>query len=107
RRSPARAWRASRTPATRRTSISPTRSTASSSSFSTRSDRYPGRRPAVPGDLTLDRRFPMGFRINHIHLKSPDPKKTADWYVKAFDFEIMSDDVRVFGDRFLRCKSAD
>jgi lactoylglutathione lyase len=49
----------------------------------------------------------MGFRINHIHLKSPDPKKTADWYVKAFDFEIASDEVRVFGDRFLRCKSAD
>jgi len=27
--------------------------------------------------------------------------------VKAFDFEIASDEVRVFGDRFLRCKSAD
>ena len=49
----------------------------------------------------------MGFRINHIHLKSPDPKKTADWYVKAFDFQIASDETRVFGDRFLRCKSAD
>jgi lactoylglutathione lyase len=49
----------------------------------------------------------MGYRINHIHLKSPDPKKTADWYVTAFDFEIVSDEVRVFGDRFLRCKSAD
>ena len=30
----------------------------------------------------------MGYRINHIHLKSPDPRKTAEWYVKAFDFEI-------------------
>lgn len=49
----------------------------------------------------------MGFRINHIHLKSPDPKKTAEWYVKAFDFQIASDETRVFGDRFLRCKSAD
>jgi catechol-2,3-dioxygenase len=28
----------------------------------------------------------MGYRINHIHLKAPDPRKTADWYVKAFDF---------------------
>src|SRR5918999_4904314 len=49
----------------------------------------------------------MGYRINHIHLKSPDPKKTADWYVKAFAFQITSDETRVFGDRFLRCKSAD
>jgi lactoylglutathione lyase len=49
----------------------------------------------------------MGFRINHIHLKSPDPKKTADWYVTAFKFQIMSDETRVFGDRFLRCKSDD
>ena len=49
----------------------------------------------------------MGYRINHIHLKSPDPRKTAEWYVRAFDFEITSDETRVFGDRFVRCKSAD
>ena len=49
----------------------------------------------------------VGYRINHIHLKAPDPKKTAEWYVKAFDFTIVSDEVRVFGDRFIRCKSAD
>ena len=49
----------------------------------------------------------MGFRINHIHLKSPDPKKTADWYVTAFKFQIMSDETRVFGDRFIRCQSED
>src|SRR5262245_62495237 len=33
----------------------------------------------------------MAFRINHIHLKASDPRKTADWYVKAFNFKIMSD----------------
>jgi catechol 2,3-dioxygenase-like lactoylglutathione lyase family enzyme len=49
----------------------------------------------------------MPFRINHIHLKSPDPKKTADWYVTAFNFKIIADDVRVFGDRFIRCQSED
>jgi len=49
----------------------------------------------------------MPFRINHIHLKSPDPKKTADWYVAAFNFKIIADDVRVFGDRFIRCQSED
>jgi lactoylglutathione lyase len=49
----------------------------------------------------------MAFRINHIHLKSPDPKKAADWYVQAFNFKIMADDVRAFGDRFVRCTSED
>ena len=36
----------------------------------------------------------MPYRINHIHLKASDPRKTADWYVKAFDFQIVSDEVR-------------
>jgi catechol 2,3-dioxygenase-like lactoylglutathione lyase family enzyme len=49
----------------------------------------------------------MPFRINHIHLKAADPKKTADWYVSAFNFKIVSDDVRSFGDRFIRCQSED
>ena len=47
----------------------------------------------------------MAFAINHIHLKAPDPEKTANWYVKAFDFKQVSDTVRKFGDRFIRCES--
>jgi lactoylglutathione lyase len=47
----------------------------------------------------------VAFEINHIHLKAPDPRKTAEWYVKAFGFEIVSDTVRSFGDRRLHCKS--
>ena len=47
----------------------------------------------------------MTYKINHIHLKAPDPRKTAEWYVKAFRFTILSDDVRVFGDRLVRCQS--
>ncbi|HEV8673799.1 MAG TPA: VOC family protein [Methylomirabilota bacterium] len=47
----------------------------------------------------------MPYRINHIHLKAPDPRKTAEWYVRAFNFRILSDEVRVFGDRFVRCAS--
>tara|TARA_B100000073_G_scaffold346381_1_gene357660 strand:+ start:1469 stop:1855 length:387 start_codon:yes stop_codon:yes gene_type:complete len=47
----------------------------------------------------------MPYNINHIHLKSEDPKSTADWFVKAFNFEIVSDYVRHFGDRFLVTKS--
>jgi lactoylglutathione lyase len=49
----------------------------------------------------------MAYRINHIHLKAPDPRKTADWYVRAFNFQILGDEVRVFGDRFIRCESED
>ena len=49
----------------------------------------------------------MAYRINHIHLKAPDPRRTAEWYVRAFNFTIMSDEVRVFGDRFIRCQSED
>ena len=47
----------------------------------------------------------MPFKINHIHIKSPDPRTTAEWYEKAFGFKIVSDETRVFGDRFIRCSS--
>lgn len=47
----------------------------------------------------------MPYRINHIHLKSPDPRQTAEWYVRAFNFTIVNDETRVFGDRFVRCMS--
>lgn len=49
----------------------------------------------------------MAYRINHIHLKAPDPQRTAEWYVTAFNFKIVRDEVRVFGDRFIRCASED
>jgi lactoylglutathione lyase len=47
------------------------------------------------------------YRINHIHLKSPDPGKSVEWWVKAFNFKVTSDEVRPFGDRFIRCQSED
>jgi lactoylglutathione lyase len=47
----------------------------------------------------------VAFAINHIHLKSRDPGKTADWWVKAFNFEIVRDSVRETGDRFIACRS--
>jgi catechol 2,3-dioxygenase-like lactoylglutathione lyase family enzyme len=49
----------------------------------------------------------MPFRINHIHIKSPEPRRTAEWYEKAFRFKIVSDETRVFGDRFVRCVTED
>src|SRR5947208_14131583 len=33
----------------------------------------------------------MAFKINQLHLKTPDPKKTADWYVKYVGAKITSE----------------
>jgi catechol 2,3-dioxygenase-like lactoylglutathione lyase family enzyme len=63
-------------------------------------------RPATQSDVPREE-ITMAFRINHIHLKAPDPRKTAEWYEKAFMFKIVSDETRVFGDRFIRCQSED
>ena len=50
----------------------------------------------------------MAYHFEHIHLKAPDPEKTANWYVKAFNFEIFNDrGVRPSGDRFIECRSED
>ena len=43
----------------------------------------------------------MPYLVNHIHVKSKDPEKTANWFVEAFNVQIMSDTVRDFGDRFI------
>ena len=43
----------------------------------------------------------MPYLVNHIHLKSEDPKATADWFVDAFKVKIISDNVRDGGDRFI------
>ncbi len=47
----------------------------------------------------------MPYLVNHIHLKSSDPGITADWFVRAFNVEIVSDSVRDFGDRFIITKT--
>ncbi len=31
----------------------------------------------------------MAFKINHLHLKTPDPKKTVDWYVEYVGAKIL------------------
>ena len=50
----------------------------------------------------------MSYSFNHVHLKSSDPGKTADWYVQAFGFEIINDEnPRPQGDRFIRCRTKD
>ena len=49
----------------------------------------------------------MAYEFNHVHLKAPDPEQTANWFVKAFNFKIVSDTVRPWGDRFIRCETPD
>ncbi len=43
----------------------------------------------------------MPYNVNHIHLKSKDPKVTAEWFVKAFNVKIISETVRPVGDQFI------
>ena len=33
----------------------------------------------------------MAFKLNHLHLKSPDPEKTAQWYVDNLGATIVSE----------------
>ena len=33
----------------------------------------------------------MAFKINHLHLKTPDPKKTAQWYVDNLGAKIVEE----------------
>lgn len=49
----------------------------------------------------------MAFQITHIHFKSRDPKKSADWFVQAFNFRILTDETRKTGDRFIRAMTED
>ena len=39
----------------------------------------------------------MAFRINHLHLKTPDPKKTADFYVQYTGAKIAKESKRPDG----------
>ena len=47
----------------------------------------------------------MPYNLNHVHLKSNDPEKAANWWVDTFNFEIVGDTTRDTGDRFIRCRA--
>ncbi len=49
----------------------------------------------------------LAYHINHLHIKTRDPKGAADWFVKALNFTILSDAQRDVGDRFIRCAAED
>ncbi|MET0169075.1 MAG: VOC family protein [Aliihoeflea sp.] len=45
----------------------------------------------------------MTYEFHHVHIKTHDPKGVADWFGKAFGFEIVIDAERASGDRIIRC----
>jgi len=44
----------------------------------------------------------MAFKVNHLHLKTPDPRKTAKWYVEFLGARIVSERETPGGQPFLR-----
>src|SRR6266536_435018 len=44
----------------------------------------------------------MAFRINHLHLKTPDPKKTADFYVEYTGAKVVKENTRPDGSKNYR-----
>jgi catechol 2,3-dioxygenase-like lactoylglutathione lyase family enzyme len=44
----------------------------------------------------------MAFKINHLHLKTPDPQKTVDWYVKYVGAKIVSERTNPSGRKTFR-----
>mgnify|MGYP001208295411 CR=1 FL=1 len=49
----------------------------------------------------------MAYEFDHVHIKASDPGAAAEWYSRAFNFKIVSDAVRIWGDRFIRCETPD
>lgn len=33
----------------------------------------------------------MSYRVNHLHIKTPDPRKTAQWYVDYLGAKVVSE----------------
>jgi len=44
----------------------------------------------------------MAFRVNHLHLKTPDPRTTAKWYVEFLGAKIVSERQNPNGEPTLR-----
>ena len=42
------------------------------------------------------------FRINHIHLKAPDPRETAQWYIDMFGAKIAGEGEGLGGSHTIR-----
>ena len=44
----------------------------------------------------------MAFKVNHLHLKGPEPRKTANWYVEFLGAKIVSERQNPNGEPVLR-----
>ncbi|MEE9143445.1 MAG: VOC family protein [Candidatus Binatia bacterium] len=44
----------------------------------------------------------MSFKVNHLHLKSPDPRTTAQWYVDYLGAKVVSERQSPGGQPILR-----
>ena len=44
----------------------------------------------------------MSFRINHLHLKSPDTQKTVDFYVKYCGAKVLRENTAANGRKSFR-----
>ncbi len=44
----------------------------------------------------------MGFKINHLHFKTPDPTKTAQWYIDTLGATVVSKTEGADGSPFYR-----
>jgi catechol 2,3-dioxygenase-like lactoylglutathione lyase family enzyme len=44
----------------------------------------------------------MAFKVNHLHFKTPDPRKTAKWYVDFLGAKIISERETPGGQPFFR-----
>lgn len=44
----------------------------------------------------------MSYRVNHLHLKTPDPRKTAQWYVDYLGAKVVSENQSPSGQVTLR-----
>jgi catechol 2,3-dioxygenase-like lactoylglutathione lyase family enzyme len=67
----------------------------------------PAAHQAILGHEETGQESNMANGFHHIHLKSRDPEKSADWFVRAFGFKIETSVVRPTGDRFIVCTTAD
>jgi catechol 2,3-dioxygenase-like lactoylglutathione lyase family enzyme len=44
----------------------------------------------------------MSYRVNHLHLKTPDPRRTAQWYVDYLGAKVVSERKSPSGQPILR-----
>jgi hypothetical protein len=47
----------------------------------------------------------MTFSLYHVHIRTEEPKATADWWVSAFNLAVVADRIAPWGGRSVLCRS--